>query len=458
MKISRLYIANILLVIISITLGLYAANGVVLLGDNPTARMSLGLFLPISLAALLSFIALIILNIKLLNYRPSMPIMIAFAIAFIVTSITLLVYPLEQTFIVHLQNGETPSIVMTLTSLNKLIYIFQFLLVLIISYEIVDTIPKIFKDTNTLRYFCYLNLSVVGFLMIYSYITEYSSYYHIVTEPNHFWILQYAVESMLPHKNSYGIILFTGIVSSLILHQERFKWYWAALSIFILFNMFFTMSKASLLISGLLLLGYFIMRFIQTIKLHFKMNIITLSVVASISLLGIILISALGKWSSIINLLNLKDGLSTADNRIIIWDKAVQILNQTNWLSGTGYHYFNDILLEFNKLENPTAINPDITEFSHNMFLEFIGEGGIVLLLIAIAIIGYVIYILIKGIKQYQTTAIFELMLLSVLIIHAFFESGAFIFANTMEYAYIGLTLFMPSLSMKQNLKLELNL
>ena len=98
-----------------------------------------------------------------------------------------------------------------------------------------------------------------------------------------------------------------------------------------------------------------------------------------------------------------------------------------------------------------SSINNAIpSQFAHNVVMELLGNGGIILLAAAIIVFAYFIYINIAYIKKELRLVIFNFILIASFIPLMSVESGSLIFPFTMDYAFFSAVLLVPILNIKK--------
>lgn len=452
MKFDKLYFLNCILFLTCLGCGLYAVSGDVLFGDNPLKPMpTYGMFILMG-CFFVSLIAMLVINVKKNHYRPSRILLIAFAFILLMNIITTKTLQNGLVFNVAFGEGLHDSYVVNISLLSRFIYILQFLIVLSITFLMIDVIPKISHGHDSARWGAYFGLIVIFVVMIIGYFMEYESYIKFFTVNIQEYAYKYPVQSLLPNKNSYAVVLLSALVACLYLHQRKFRWYWLVAATFIYLNILFTVSKTTIAASTFLIIGYFIYRFILSIKKHPVRNSITLAsfllIIGGFVWTLCYLDNKQGDiFSSFISFMRIGADFWTFSSRTILWDKVIQILNQTNWLTGVGFHVFNVILDGFKSTG---------TSFSHNGALELLGNGGIILLAFVVLIIAYLLYLLVKETKKHLSFTIFEYLIIAAMIVECIAESGNFILPSTIDYFFVSFIVIVPIMERKATIESKL--
>ena len=104
---------------------------------------------------------------------------------------------------------------------------------------------------------------------------------------------------------------------------------------------------------------------------------------------------------------------------------------------------FGEILYQFNAHDTFAFIYNN-TSFAHNAALELLGNGGVVMLGLAIILYVQIIIRYVKYIKVDKHFAIFGLALITFASIYSLFESGSFIFASSFDYLVLSFIIVTP--------------
>ena len=88
---------------------------------------------------------------------------------------------------------------------------------------------------------------------------------------------------------------------------------------------------------------------------------------------------------------------------------------------------------------------------SHNFALEYIGNGGIITLLIVLAILFMIIYLAIKSFKKNKTLMALSLTLITLFSVYSLIESGSFIIPKSYEFVALNLFIISPILMTYKN-------
>ena len=132
------------------------------------------------------------------------------------------------------------------------------------------------------------------------------------------------------------------------------------------------------------------------------------------------------------------------------------IPNKESGLHGIGHILFGNILHEMN-LMDVTSGETAARYSTHNAYLQYIGEGGILLLLAELAVLGWAIYFGIRYFKQDKEQSVLSLVVISGYMLVMIIESASIGIAFTLDYAIITLMSVVPLIELgRKNSKIFL--
>lgn len=228
-------------------------------------------------------------------------------------------------------------------------------------------------------------------------------------------------KSFFAQKNQFAYVLFTCIVSCIILIIKtpkikskvlrilRILFYIFCILLF-LFNMIFTQSRTGLSITGVFL-GLYLL-FNDRMKIYQKIILIVI-----IGIVGTIGISKLYEYNPelLVDKLIRADSIKTLTGRTKIWNVALEVANDSTEtrLFGAG---------RFKGIEAINNAKMPFTQF-HNTYIEFLVSGGIVELIYFISIYLFVIVKVIRSKKMNKKYKILYSCLYISYFIYMFSES-----------------------------------
>ena len=444
-----LNVINFILSGIIFGLGTYALTNEMIFSSNPNDHQNFPFFLLLFLITLSSFLILLFLNLFNGRYKISKIIYISLFILFVIGFITIIRFNSSTNFVFNLKDDETISFVYEYSSLDRIINIFQLLILFLIFITLFDIVPKIFKDFDYTLFASFLCLGIVTILMIISYCIEginYINFFKYLLSDNK--LTNYITHSAFANRNSYGITLFIGICSCLYLHTKFKKFYFLIIAAFIHINIWFTLCKTANILGLILIISYLLMRFFLTLKGNKKRNIISLICISSISIILVstflICLGVNNKFETFFYNITGGTKFDSLFSRFAIFKGCISLIKKTSIIFGAGYHNFNAIL---NNIYG--------TSFTHNMWLEIFGSGGVILLICSLLFFVYLIILIIKNIKCYIDLSLLSLILVSICLVYTFVESGSIIFPSTPEYLFLSIIIFVPILQKSSSLLLK---
>ena len=422
--------------------GAYAFDGSSRLLTVPETFIANGILL-------LAFSGLLIINIIRNKYRPNWVLIGILSFLFVMNMINILCFKSGRTFTFTGSDNQTYSFAYNFSPGEKFTAIMSFLatmgcalLVLDICYQVVD-----FKKFITTL--CFLAIACCVIFIVISYFLQGEKFIQFYRHLLDSELYHCSIQSVFATKNSYATILFVGLLASVILHSQFRKWWYFLIGGYMFLNIVHTVSKAIIILSVLLVLAYLVFLFISTYKEHKKMNIIALAIIGGTIVVAIvtllIVLKATNHMKDFFRTIAFSKGVDTFETRTFIWKKVVDIITKFNWVTGCGHLLFGNILHEYNMLD--TGTGEVVARYSaHSGYLQYIGEGGIIYLLIVLALIGFVFYLGIKNFKKDQATIFISLATMVLFGAFMFIESASIFIANSMEFGAISMLTISPIL------------
>lgn len=465
MKNRLLNYLNVLLFGLFLVICLSTVNGTTVFNSSDTfALMPTWEFFLLFGLSILTFVGFLLLNILYKkSYKPNMLFLIGFATLFVVGFITILIFPTDKTitFKTLIQTGEETfefsgpeaTVTYTLSSIYRWTFICQWFLLVLSTFAIFEVAPKCFDGKKLVELLCLAVFAVALFLVMYSYFTEITKYGDFLTkglpEGNTGPYTTFSLFSVA-NKNSYGFILFLAIIASLFMHSQKPYWWWFIVTGFFYVNLIFNWDKSALILGFVAIIVYLLFRFFLTFKDNKKRNIIAISLIGGLFVLGLIglLVVELTthKIMSIISSSSHAYGRSTLMTRGWIYHKDMIIFQETSAMFGAGFKVFSHLLLTVNGADLVDTANRFIGA-AHNGYFEMIGNGGFILLASFLALTAYLIYLSVKHFKEEKMISLFTMLLVSIMLLYMMIESGTYLFSQTLDYALLSVIICVPILS-----------
>lgn len=289
-----------------------------------------------------------------------------------------------------------------ISGMHRFVFIAEITATISFIYIGLFVFPRRFTSLAFIKYLGYALFVFLGVLIIYGYIADFDKYVaffkHVLnidrTDPD---IYHKTVTSFIIHRNAYGMCMMLGIIFAFINHSIENKWYNYLFAGIFFVNMIFSLCKTGILISIILAVIYVLYRLIATFKEYKKRNIIILSCMGGVALVGLGLfgLSYITEGKVLGSIYGLVKGGETIQKRTFIWDNTYQLLENGNWLLGRGFGLINLMLQPMNWIVAEEKVFP-----THSAYLGLLAEGGILFLLAYLALLGYSGYIAFKCYKK----------------------------------------------------------
>lgn len=353
-----------------------------------------------------------------INYIPLTTILVLCIAMFVV----LILQPLSYTISLYGYQDHLIEATIDIDNGYKIRAFCSYIGLLICLYNLVFLFPKSVKENRPFFIIAFSLLILTSFVFcIISLCIEGSNYIDLIKNLNNN-PQQYATKFVFAHRNNWGFFMLVALWSSILLsylvHSKRLLFL-----PFIFYSfMMFSLCKTAIAIGGLVLLSCSIYLSINTYKQNKRQGTILISII-SVSCLAVLLICLLTPIKDMIAVFVTKGGGDSLEARTIIWSKVIQMTSTPlKVLFGNGYKILAKNLFEINNADIYYSANWG-TFTAHNMYLQVLGDGGILFLLAFLSLITYMWFSLIKYYK-YEKVFVFILMVgFAALLGMWFFES-----------------------------------
>lgn len=313
----------------------------------------------------------------------------------------------------------------TIAATMKLYYIIAGLFYAMLPYLCFYLIPRKVTSQHYLDIFLYVILGFALLSIVLSFITDWNRYINFFNDP-------VGIGSIFFQKNSFGLILVTGMFACIALRIRHQNYKWALFLIPLYIFLLFSMGKIAMVIGTLMVVIYLVTQLVLVSKKSKDNLIITLSIVGFIVLLSPLFIVGLARSETGI-LANVREFFikladstkTTIATRQLIWESGFKLLSSWRVIFGYGVDSYGLLLHQVY-----TAVAPswDYAIYSsHNFVIELLGNGGIILLGIYIFIYVYLVYIAFK-VRNKKNHWMIDLTLIFLLL---------FTFLGMFETSYI---------------------
>lgn len=276
-------------------------------------------------------------------------------------------------------------------------------------------------EDNKLLIFCRVITAFALYACLYNLIFNFDTFKNIFALKSSY-DLQFT--AFFKNRNTFAVLLLLGLYANTIglLKDSKYKKIWIISLVIILFNLFFTFSRSSILAAGI----FVIVLILASKDLRKKVFKNKKIVFAILGLLAIVLLIPYTRNYILDNVVRLKAGVT---NRNSIFDYCIDYIKTHNYIIGNGY------------------IKP-YAEFAkhfiyigfHNSFITVLMCQGIIGLILYLMLLGYSLVNSIK-LKKYSDLygSIFIAVFISI-IIYSFFESRVLFTLEFIDYTF---TLFV---------------
>ncbi len=444
-------IGNYFLYLLTITAGLFICNGEVLFGDNPTqkftgndVRLYTGIFL-------VSLVTLFLINIFRKKYKPNWILLSLFLIVAVGNIVGIATFKDYGYYVFDGIEGGSYAFTYYIDLETRLIFSLEALVLCLTCFVLIDFGYQLFELDEFLKVVAFTTLTIISIFMVISFVVDWDCYAN-------FWQNYFVTDhsfmrfpkSVFMNSNVFAIMLSVAFIALIYLHHFYKRWFFFIPMIVLYVNIFMTNCRTLTISVLLLFLAYLVYYLLDKYGKTRKRKIITASLIASIFVTSIIVTTVVLVLTN--NLDNFIDFMLESYNfrsihsRSWIWMRTIESINLANWFTGVGFNLFGEILIRFN-VTDPTSARPNNNTSTHNAALEYLGNGGILMLVVVLIILGMLIYMAIKNLKNNRGLMVLSLMLIVFSLIYSIIESGFFIFPRTYGFAILTAFIVVPIVS-----------
>ena len=447
----RFTLTNIIFWIVLFLSCLLSENFALLSNNNPMGGFSMAPAYILTFSILLLLVAYYLIERKKNGLKFDRILLPAFSIIGLLLIWTVLRQD-GRTFIDYDGAG---TFSFSLSASEKFLNIAQIVAWLAVLYALVFVYNRYRLNLESYRWVVKVYLLVIALLVIIDFFYEWDIIAGIFAGTYQGGGVQF----FMGNANIWGLMIFTGILSALILSYKRFTWYYFASMVALYFFLIFTTSATAIYISTIVCIAYPV----YEIFIHYKEDkkrtllqfVIYLSVIATFVLLEALLVLVkvpvfVNFWTFINQDIFNKDFL-TITGRTTIWLKTFDLLkgNPLDLIFGLGHKTGNLIFQAY--------INPGFggIRSAHNGVMEIILRYGILGGLIYVGVLGFVVYCFILQIKKknYRFAFIYGLGFIAVML-HSVAESTT-LFTPNVGGLYFGFCFALPVMNIVQSKHME---
>lgn len=269
------YLLLLLLGLMSISVGAYFEEAIAFFNTPNYVLMDDVEFFLTMAACLASMALFLIVAIKKGNLKPNYLFIGLFGLLIISNAVGLLAFPSSIEGFTHHLDGTKTAFSYSIDVMDRVRFMILFVVGMGYLYVLFCVLPQLLKDGRSLMFLFYAAAFVSFFAIAWSIGMEwpiYVKYFSIKTEVT----ASVYASSFFYNRNLFGMMLVIGICSLIFIHNHHPHW-WNFLLIGILFcELFFVISKTSILIAMFAVFAFLLYRFLLTIRLHWRRNLIVL--------------------------------------------------------------------------------------------------------------------------------------------------------------------------------------
>jgi hypothetical protein len=364
-------------------------------------------------------------------------------------TIAVLAFPsLYSTMGMNQTTGDIFPVVYFLTGSERLRFIITFAVTCLYLYLVFAVIPKVLRNSKQLTIYFYGGIVVVFVSIVWSLIYEFNVY-RAYFDPSMTPTLQTIAESFYNNRNTFGTMIVIGICACGYLQcQSHHWWYYLIMGVFSA-ELFFVLSKTSMLLVSIFWVAFLIYRYVITLKAHpVKNNVILGVLLAIVGFLAWFIVSGTIQKTPSINKIfkNFVDAIAdtsedTMASRANIWKLCIQELNNPlRIIFGMGDGNFMCLL-------GPMMNNGIVRlGYTHNGILAMLDYGGIVRLGIYAAMLIYFLLLVIQNFRHKRPNTFVCLLAFILMFIQSFVETTSFMGADSKSLSLL-IMIYLPVLT-----------
>ena len=210
---------------------------------------------------------------------------------------------------------------------------------------------------------------------------------------------QYAIKAFFPHRNAWGFFLLITMFMDILLSIVMNKKYIAYFSIVFYGFMFFSFCKTTLILGVVMVLAFLIYFLVSSFSNHRKRNLVIICSTTAVIVTAIV-ICLVTPLKETFEKIVISKGGDSFEARTVIWDKMFQMIDSpSKVLFGIGRGVLDRNLYAINFADLNYPQNWHAFK-AHNMYLQTLGDGGIILLLCFLVAVFYIIKTLVQNYKN----------------------------------------------------------
>lgn len=374
-----------------------------------------------------------------LNF-PLTCLLLGFFIAFAVITF---MYPENTTYTMMNFWDEEETILVNIPMDYKVLFVLVDFMALLFIYIFLAVIPLKVHCTKQLNIVFYAFIIVALAAAIYSFVNEAELYKTYFDHPES---MSYSTSSFTNNPNNFAMILMFGVIATLFLHHTTHGFWWYLPAFFFYALILPTNCRTNLASTGLIIVGYLLIRLVLAYRKHPYLNSIALfSYLFIIGIVGVSYyfykesdyafnVKIFGRIHFLLEYISNQD----IHSRQVLWDKVIVLLNNTSWIIGMGFGLFSGVYYQC--INNNSALIG--TDSPHNGYYQTLGCGGYVLLgFLAIALL-YLAWMMIRIFRRHKSLVLFTLVILGGFGFHLYTEAATPLIASSPLADCLAMTIF----------------
>ena len=413
-----------------LAMGAFFNEGIAFFSDHPTTWMNDWEFLLTFVTTILSIVCFLILVHRNFKIKIHWGFAILFTVLFLCNVVALfnldLVIENGASFV-----GVRSPYLYTVSAHPRLRFILSFGVSCLYLYLFFAVFPRLFHNIRRLHVVAFGALLAMVAAIVYSLIVE-GSLYRCLFDTSLSWTIPHA-KSFTNNPNTFSFFFSIGAIGVMILHNRRAHWYWPLVLVLIFAFALMHASGTGVVSTGLIVVSFFIMRFVRLVKVKPILAYIGLGVFVVLlgTLVTLVLVDAqnpVGVFHRFLTSIRGQAfGPSSVESRSRLWQQFFAELDTPmKWAFGLGDQ---QIYYHFGSMVYPNV--PNAIFHAHNGFFHQIYAGGIIRLVLYLALIVRFYVLAIDMTKTSARVAWPCMVGMAAVLLRSLFETNSFLAFDT---------------------------
>jgi hypothetical protein len=441
---TKKFVYAITMVVMMLLLGATCAfeEGIAFLDQPYTSFMSQAEFYLAFTVVLFLAIILVFLAVRFFHVRLNWWLLALAGILFIGNLIAVLSFPAEVVSVID------PTKVYSVDYSMRMEFISYWFIFCLVLYLVLAVFPKCVISSRSWDWIFIIGVAVALVAVFYSYVHDSERYQSIFNPDVENNTDSYLLVSFTNNRNTYGALLFIGIMCCLFLHTVRPHFLDIPLAFFLYGNLFLVLSKTSILCASAFIVIWLIWYYIMTVRKHPVIDNVVLGVVV-LSILIVVFLWFIGALNGVAPIKGAFDKVGRAFSdpdlfelpyRKQDWNLALDawaLSPLTKWF-GLGDWNFSYYIGFCRPSDQGWPIY-----YAHSGFFDIMGRLGILGALCYVALVSYAMVLIVRGFARHHKTAFVSLLFLFFMFMHGLVENTSFLDGTTKDLAFL-LGIFLP--------------